>query len=268
MEKVLDQLITFCVNAGGKIIAAALIYLIGRIVIKKILALIDRSKSLQKVDTTVRSFTGNFLKWLLYVILFICIITVLGVPMASVITVLASCGVAIGMAMQGSLSNFAGGIMLMLFRPFRVGDYIDAAGSSGSVKEINMFYTVLITPDACQVTIPNGTLMAANITNYSTEGNRRVELTFTCARGEDVAHVQDVLLREARMNNKVLKNPEPFASLSSADKDAMTFTVRVWTKNADYWDVYYDLTQKITTAMLKENIASPGYRIIESGNRN
>lgn len=254
MENAINELISFCISAAGKIVAAVLIYVIGRFIIKKLLALVKKTKGYEKLDPTVRSFTDNFVKALLYVILVICIISVLGVPIASVITVLASAGVAVGLALQGALSNLAGGIMMLVTRPFQVGDYISDGTNAGTVKEINLFYTVLMTPDNCRITIPNGTLMNASVTDYSASGTRRVDLSFVCAFDSDIAFVQNTIMAVLKEEKNVLADPAPFARYEGESTEGMTFTVRVWCKSEAYWDVYYNLKQKIREALIRENI--------------
>ena len=250
------------IEALAKIILALLVWFIGKWIVNKLLKLLGNLKAFQRQDETLRKFLLNGAKIALYVILLISIIGILGIPMASIITVLASAGLAIGMAMQGSLSNFAGGIMLLIFRPFKVGDYISAAGGEGFVKEINLFYTVLNTIDNKAVSIPNGSLMNANVTNMSSEELRRVVLTIGSAKGEDVAKVQKVMLDVMAADDLVLKDPEPFARLSGGSNEAMEFTTRAWCKSADYWTVYFDLTQAITEALGRAGVHAPGVRVI------
>jgi small conductance mechanosensitive channel len=194
--------------------------------------------------------------------LIIAVINILGVPMAQVIAVLASAGVAVGLALQGALSNLAGGILLMIIRPFNVGDYVDAAGASGVVQSINLFYTVLLTVDNKRITVPNGSLMNANVVNYSTEALRRVDMTFGCAKGEAPAAIQDLMMEVVKANGKVLADPAPFARLSGGTNEAMEFTVRAWCKGEDYWDVYFDLTQAITEAMGAKGVQAPAVRVV------
>ena len=165
MDAFLDSLVELCTTAGVKILIAILIYVIGKFIIGKIMKMVDKMHSVSKLDDTAKSYIRNIIKAVLYVVMVVAIISELGVPMASVITVLASAGVAVGMALQGSLSNLAGGIMLLVFRPFNVGDYIIAGGEEGTVKSISTFYTVLNTVDNKEVSIPNGTLMNSNISN-------------------------------------------------------------------------------------------------------
>ncbi len=245
-----------------KIVLALVVWIIGKAIVNKILKLLEGLKSIQTREETLKRYLLNGVKWVLYAILIISVIGVLGIPMASVVAVLASAGLAVGMAMQGSLGNIAGGIMLLIFRPFKVGDYINAAGGEGVVKEISLFYTVLNTTDNKKVTIPNGALMNANVTNMTAEELRRVDLTFGCAKGEDVAKVQQVMLDTMAANDMVVKDPEPFARLSGGTNEAMEFTVRAWCKSADYWTVYFDLTQAITEALGAAGVNAPAVRVI------
>lgn len=257
MDNFLNKAIEIATTAGSKIILALLIWIIGSIVVKKVVKMIMGLKSMEKLDTTVKSFLGNFIKIALYVVLILSIISVLGVPMASVVAVLASCGLAVGMAMQGSLANLAGGIMLMIFRPFKVGDYIVAAGDEGVVQELSMFYTTLLTLDNKRVTIPNGALMNSNIHNYSAEDLRRVDLTFNITGGRDITEVQGIILNAINQNELVLKDPAPFASPLEGVPGGLAYTARAWTKSANYWDVYFDLMKKIPTALGEAGVAGP-----------
>ncbi|MBR5534823.1 MAG: mechanosensitive ion channel [Ruminiclostridium sp.] len=262
MEAFSSSLMEMATAVGGKIVLALVVLIIGSAVIKKAVKLVAKSKSLDKVEGTVRSFLVSFVKIGLYVILVISIIAILGVPMASVVAVLASAGVAVGLALQGALSNLAGGIMLMIFRPFRQGDYIEAAGVDGVVQEVTLFYSVLLSLDNKRITVPNGSLMNANVVNYSTEALRRVDLTFGCAKSEAPAEIQDLIMGVLKANGKVLADPAPFARLSGGTNEAMEFTVRVWCKSEDYWDVYFDLTQSITEAMGAKGVQAPAVRVI------
>jgi len=262
MEAFISSLMELATAVGGKIILALVVLIVGSAVIKKIVKLVAKSKGLGKVEGTVQTFVMSFVRIGLYVILVISIIGILGVPMASVVAVLASAGVAVGLALQGALSNLAGGIMLMIFRPFRQGDYIEAAGVDGVVQEVTLFYTVLLSLDNKRITVPNGSLMNANVVNYSSEALRRVDLTFGCAKSEAPAQIQDLMMEAVKANGKVLADPAPFARLSGGSNEAMEFTVRAWCKGEDYWDVYFDLTQAITEAMGAKGVQAPAVRVV------
>ncbi len=262
MQEFMNKGIEILTTAGSKLVLALLIFIIGRIIIGKLLSVLQKGKGFEKLDPTVRSFALNFAKTALYVVLVVSIIGVLGVPMASVITVLASAGVAVGLALQGALGNLAGGIMLLVFRPFNVGDYIITSGAEGVVKEITMMYTVLLTTDNKKVTIPNGGLMNANVSNCSSEPDRRVDLTFSCAKGEDIEKIRALMLGVMNANELVLKDPEPFAKLSGGTNESMEFTTRAWTKSENYWEVYFGLIDGIAKAMGEAGIKAPAARVI------
>lgn len=263
MQAFIDAVVNLCTQVGGKIIFAILVLIVGRIVIANIMKLLEKSSLFNKTEGEVKTFILSFAKIGLYVLLIVSIISILGVPMASVVTVLASAGVAVGLALQGALSNLAGGIMLMFFRPFKLGDFIEASGAVGVVKELTLFYTVVLTVDNKSITVPNGSLMNANIINYSAEPLRRVDLTFGCGKGEDPAKVQSIMVDTMKKNPMVLSNPDaPFARLSGGSNEAMEFTVRAWVKGADYWTVYFDLTQSITEALGANGISAPAVRVV------
>ena len=262
MDKLLSSLSELAAEAGGRLLLALAVLVFGRMLIRSLLKLLDKSRLLDRAEGTVRSFTRSFVKIGLHVLLTVSIIGILGVPMASVITVLASAGVTVGLALQGALSNLAGGVMLMIFRPFRQGDYISAAGVEGTVREVTLFYTVLLTVDNRRITLPNGGLMNATITDFSSEELRRADLRFTCARSEAPARVQELLRETVLADARVLSQPEePFARLTGSTDQALEFTVRAWCRSDDYWELYYDLTQRITETMAEHRIQSPAVRV-------
>jgi len=249
-----DLLFELGVSLGGKLIASLIVLIIGIKLIKMIKKWLTASKKLSRLDDGVRSFAASFAGIALYIILFITIAMMLGIPTTSFITALASCGVAIGLAMQGTLSNFAGGIMILLFKPFKVGDYIETADASGTVSEITVVYTVLCTPDNKVITIPNGNLTNSVIENYSAVENRRVDLTFTASYGCDVDKVKNILMTILEKHPLILKDPAPFARLSEHGDNALTYTVRVWCNTEHYWDVKFDILEEVKKEFDKNNI--------------
>lgn len=262
-ELILTSLLALATTVGSKLLFALIVLVVGRIAINAVLKMLDGSKFLNKTDGAVKTFALSFAKISLYCLLIISIISILGVPMASIVAALASAGLAVGLALQGALSNLAGGIMLLVFKPFKLGDYVDASGVSGVVKEITMFYTVIMTLDNKRITVPNGNLMNTNVVNYSTEDLRRVDLEFGCAKGEDPAKVQQIMLGVMESNPQVLSTPDkPFARVSGGTNEAMLFTVRAWCQNADYWTVYFDLTQSIIEALGAAGVQGPAVRVI------
>ena len=258
----MEALTNLCTTVVGKVLLAIVVWFVGKFIVSKIMGLVGKIKVLEKVEPNTRTFVLSALKWLLYVILVVSIVAILGVPMASVITVLGTAGAAIALSLQGSLSNLAGGIMLVIFRPFKVGDFVEASGVTGTVKEITLFYTVLNTVDNCRINVPNGALMNANIVDYSAEATRRVDLSFASAKSEDPKKIQSLMLDVMEQNEKVLKDPAPFARLSGGTNEAMQFTARAWCKTEDYWDVYFDLTQAITEKLGENGVQAPAVRVI------
>ena len=265
MQAFLDKVVSIATTAGSKILLAIVVFIVGRIIINAIVKGLKKSKLMGKTDDSAKSYILSFVKIGLTIVLVVAIIGILGVPMASIITVLASAGVAVGLALQGALGNLAGGIMLMVFKPFKVGDYIEAGGEAGVVKEISLFYTVINSLDNKRITVPNGTLMNANVKNFSAEPFRRVDLTFACGKGEAPERIQNLIVEVLKADERVLSEPaEPFARLSGGDKETMEFTARAWVKNEDYWDVYFDLTQKVTEAFGAAGVKAPAVRVIAS----
>ena len=258
----MDKIKEMLTSAGGNIVLAIVISIVGALLIKYLMKLLHKVKSFEKLDPTVSHFVLNFIKWLLYVMLIIGVISILGVPMAQVIAVLASAGVAIGLALQGALSNLAGGILLMVMRPFNVGDYVDAAGASGVVQSINLFYTVILTIDNKRITVPNGSLMNSNVVDYTAEPQRRVDLVFACAKSEKPAEIQQCILDAVASSKFALQDPAPFARISGGTNEAMEFTVRVWCKTEDYWDLYFELNQSIVEAFAAKGVQAPALRVL------
>ncbi len=257
LENFLNKLVDIATTVGGKLIAALLVLAIGALLIKALMKLLRKRKPHKYADPTVHNFLLNALRISLYVILAVTVVAILGVPMASMVAVIASAGVAVGLAMQGSLSNLAGGIMILIFRPFKLGDYIDADGFSGTVVDIGIFYTTLKTPDHKAITIPNGTLMNNTVTNFSVHDTRRLELTFTVAYGTDVEKVKALLLEEGSKHALSLKEPAPFCRLTKQGDHGLTFALRVWVNSGDYWTVNFDLLETINNRLSAEGIEIP-----------
>lgn len=257
VEKLTSKLIEFATTSGFKLIAVIVMIIVGLKAIKWLKKWIRTSPRLDKIDSSLRSFAVSFISVVLYAILFITTLMILGVPATSFVAVLTTCAAAIGLALQGSLSNFAGGIMILLFKPFKIGDYIEAAGEAGVVSEISVVYTELLTLDNKRITIPNGTLTNSVIENYSSEELRRVDLTFNTSYKCNVETVKSVISKVIESNPKALKKPEPFVRLSAHSDSALTYTVRIWCKNADYWDVNFDTIENVKKAFDENGIEIP-----------
>ena len=256
-SKLIDTVMEMGASFGLKIIEAIIVLLVGLKMVKIVKKFLRKSPKLDKMDAGLRSFLGSAASILLYALIIITVAMILGVPVTSFITILASCGVAVGLALQGSLSNLAGGIMLLLFKPFKIGDYIEAAGEAGTVTEISVMYTEIITFDNKRITIPNGSLTNSVIENYSSEDTRRVDLTFNTSYANDVDTVKAVIMKVVENHPAILKTPEPFVRLSAHKDSSLEYAVRVWCKSADYWDVYFDLMEMVKKAFDENGVQIP-----------
>ena len=256
LEQALEKLVDFGMDAGKDILIAILIYVIGRFIIKQISALVARILEKRKIETSVQTFLKSLIKILLNMILAFAIIGKLGVEPTSFAALLASAGVAVGMALSGNLSNFAGGLIILIFKPFKVGDYIDGPGVSGTIKEIQIFHTILSTLDNRMIYVPNGSLSGNAVTNYSKQ-DKRVEWVFGVEYGEDVKRVRAVLQRIINADSRILDTPAPLIVLGSLSASSIDITVRVWVKSVDYWNVLYDINEIVYTTFNEEGIGFP-----------
>ena len=257
-DKVKELVATF----GGRILAAIAVLIIGSFVIKFLVKGIKKAIDKTKLDLAVKKILVKFIKALLYIILIIAVVDILGVSMSSVIAILASCGLAVGLALQGALTNLAGGIMILIFKPFKLGDYVVGSGSEGVVKDISIFYTTLLTLDNKKVLIPDGELMNATVTNYSAEEIRRVDVDYKITNDANAEQVKQVLLEACANTEGVLADPAPFARMSNVDDDTYIFTVRGWTLTPNYWDTYFNLVEKCSKALQDNGIDDPEERIV------
>ena len=257
MEEFLNWLIPILQDVGLKLLISIVIFVVCRLIIKAIVKTLRTGKASQKMEPTVAQFLANFVNIVLYIILTVTIVAIMGVPMASVIAAIASAGVAIGLALQGALSNFAGGIMILLFHPFRVGDFIEVNGFSGTVSDIDVFYTFLKTGDNKAVTVPNGSIMSNSVVNYSVNGTRRVDLDIGVAYGSDIDRVKAILLDEGSKHELVLSDPAPFCRLSEQGESSLNFTLRLWTENANYWQVRFDVLESVHKRLEAEGVEVP-----------
>ena len=217
------------------------------------------SSTLEKrnVDATVRSFLDTFVEVVLKGVVIYIFLDQVGIKTTGIAALLASAGVAIGLALQGSLSNFAGGVIILLIRPFNVGDYIEGAGHTGTIEKIGMFYTHMATVDNKLILVPNGNLANGSIVNYSAKELRRVDLTFGVGYEQDVLKVKRVLSNVVDAHDLILKTPEPFIALSAHGDSAINFVVRAWVNNSDYWKVYFDLLESVKVRFDEEEISIP-----------
>lgn len=256
-DTLLKELISLGVNAGKSILLAIVIYIAGRFIINLINRLVRQMLERKNVDATIQSFLKSFVSILLNVLLIITVVSALGINTTSFAALLASFGVAAGMALSGNLQNLAGGLIILLFKPFKVGDAIEAQGVLGSVKEIQIIHTILQTPDNKEIFLPNGSLSSGSITNYSKMDTRRVDFTVSVEYGTDVEKVMNALRDIANADSRVLKDPEAFIALSSLADSSVNFTFRVWVKGSDYWPVYFALNKQIYEEFNRQGIGFP-----------
>ena len=256
-QSILSQISAFLTSFGIKLLGAIIIFLVGIKLTSLVSKWMSRSTKLDKLDGSLRSFLSSFIKIVMYAVLIITVAMILGVPATSFITILASCGVAIGLALQGSLSNFAGGLMILFFKPFKIGDFIEASGETGTVVGISVVYTELLTLDNKRITVPNGTLTNSIIKNYSSEELRRVDLAFSVACNSDDKKVKGIIQEIVDAHPKALKEPEAFIRMSERSDNALVYTVRIWCKNADYWTVYFDVLEGVKESFDKNDITVP-----------
>ena len=257
MEGLTDKFMELGSAYGIKLLAAVVIFIIGRIVIGMITGFIKRVMNRAETDEILTRFFVNFIKTALLVILVIMVLNQLGVETTSFIAILAAAGLAIGFALQGSLSNFASGILLIVFRPFKSGDYIEASGKTGVVEEIGIFSSTLRVYDKTKIIIPNSGITGTTIINYSARKSRRVDLVFGIGYNDDLKRAKEVFERVLTDDPRVLKDPAPLVAVSELADSSVNFVVRPWVKNADYWEFYWDITEKVKLALDAEGISIP-----------
>ncbi len=256
-QGILDTVYDLAIKYGLKLLLAIVTLIIGLWIIKAIMGGIRRSMEKRDVDATLRTFLHSLLSMLLKIMLVISVISMVGVEMTSFVAILAAAGLAVGMALSGTLQNFAGGVIIVLFKPFKVGDFIDAQGHMGTVKDIQIFNTILKTPDNKTIIIPNGGLSTSSMTNYSTEENRRVDFTFGIGYSDDIDKAKKVIDGVIKADSRIFSDPEPFIAVSELADSSVNFAVRVWSKASDYWGIYFDMTENIKKAFDKEGISIP-----------
>ena len=248
-----DLIVTY----GPKVVGAIVVLLIGLWIIRLLTNMAGRAMERSSVDASLKPFFKSLINNILKVLLVISVLGMLGIEMTSFIAILGAAGLAVGLALSGTLQNLAGGVMILIFRPFKVGDFIDAQGYQGSVNQIQIFNTILKTPDNKTIIIPNGGLSTGSMTNYSTEDTRRVDWTFGIGYGDKYEKGKAVLLELINNDPKILQEPEPFIALSELADSSVNIVVRVWVKSADYWDVFFRMNEKVYVTFGQENLNIP-----------
>lgn len=257
VDQLIDQVTAMGLQAGKSLLLAVVVAVVGRYAIKFINKFVAGMLERRNVEPTVQSFLKSFVNILLVTLLIITVVGTLGVNTTSLAALLASAGLAVGMALSGNLQNLAGGLILLFFKPFKVGDFIEAQGVSGIVKAIQTFHTVLTTTDNKEMFIPNGPLSSGNVTNYTKNALRRVDFTVSVEYGTDVQKVKEVTLELLKADERIMQEPAPFIALKELASSSVDFTVRVWTKATDYWNVFFETNERIYAEFNKQGIKFP-----------
>ena len=257
LDVFLTKMIDLGISVGSKILLAIVVFLVGRWIVRRLNKLLAKILEKRHVEASLSTFVKSLVNITLTLLLIIVVIGVLGIETSSFIALFASAGVAIGMALSGTLQNFAGGVMILLFKPFKVGDTIEAQGQSGTVREIQIFNTILATPDNKIIIIPNGGLSTGLMKNYSREATRRVDWEFGIAYGDDYTKAKAVIARLLDADGRVLKDPAYFIALTSLGESSVNIVVRAWVNAGDYWGVYFDMNEKVYKTFAEENLNIP-----------
>lgn len=255
LGKLLEVLQDFAMHSGLRLIAAVLALIIGFKLAKWICKAFERGKAFKGLGQDVQGIARGTIKFLLHLIVIVLVIAILGIPLASVATIISSAAVALGLALQGSLSNLAGGLMILVFKPFHVGHFIEAAGFSGEVETIGVFYTALRTLDNRRVVLPNAALSNANLVNFSVYDTRRVDLTVSAGISSDSEVVKAIIHGVILGEKLALLEPEPFVRLNDCTDGKLNFTVRVWCMSEDYFTLYNDLQEDLREAFVQKGVA-------------
>ena len=246
------------IDLGGRILASLIIFIIGKILVNWANKLFAKMLEKRKIEPSIQSFLKSIVNITLLVLLFLAVIGKLGIELTSFAALLASAGVAVGMALSGNLSNFAGGVIILVFRPYKVGDYIEAStGAAGTVTDIQIFHTVLTTPDNKVVFAPNGAMSGAVVTNYSRKDTRRVDFLFGVEYGTDFNQAKSIIMEVINKDSRILKDPAPFVELGALADSSVNITVRVWVNAADYWAVNFDMNKNVYATFNEKGISFP-----------
>ena len=257
LDVVIQKLIDSGLSAGKHIIAAVVIFIVGRFLIKLLNRLVASILQRRHIEQSVQTFLSSLVNIILTILLIITVIGALGVNTTSFAALIASAGVAIGMALSGNLQNFAGGLIILLFKPYRVGDFIDVNGVQGTVSAVQIFHTILLTPDNKVIYLPNGSTSSSTITNYSREEKRRIEWTFGIDYGEDVSRARAAILSVITADTRILTDPAPFVAVGGLSDSSVDIIVRVWVPTEEYWNVYFDMHQRVYETFNEQKINFP-----------
>lgn len=254
---ILAMLAEWGVEIAAKVAIALVIYFVGRWLINRLIKVVNKICDKRGVEVSLQQFFKNMIKVVLYICLLLTVVGVLGINTTSLVAMFASASLAIGMALSGTMQNFAGGVMILLLRPYRIGDYVEAQGQAGTIKEISLFNTVITTVDNQTIYVPNSSISTGIINNYSQAATRRVDWNITISYGDDVEVARRVLLQIMGEDKRVKQDPAPVVYLTSLGNSAVNISARAWVDNADYWGVYFDLNERIYNELPKHGLHFP-----------
>lgn len=257
IQEAFDMIKGTILEYGMQVIICIILFFIGLKVIKMVANSAEKSMQKKDVDPSITHFAKSLIKISLKILLVLALLSTLGAEVTSFVAILGAASFAIGMALQGSLSNFAAGVLIIILKPFKVGDFVEISGLSGTVYSVQVFSTVLKTPDNKTIILPNGPIIGSNIINYSIEETRRVDFTFGIDYGADIKKAKEVMLDVVKSHDLVLKDPDVFIGLSELGDSSVNFAVRAWVNAADYWTVYFDVMEEMKLRLDKEDIGIP-----------
>lgn len=257
MDKYVDKAIELIMVYGPKVLLALLVLIVGLWVIKMMVNAMGKALKKRDVDPGLIPFLRGLFGALLKVVLVVSVISMVGVETTSFVAIIGAAGLAVGLALSGTLQNFAGGVIILIIKPFKVGDFLDAQGYTGTVNEIQIFNTILKTPDNKTVIIPNGPLSTGPMVNFSTEPTRRVDLSFGIGYTDDIDKAKEILMRLMKEDDRVLSDPEPTVTVAQLADSSVNFNVRPWVKAGDYWGLYWDMQERVKKTFDGEGVSIP-----------
>ena len=257
ISKYTDIVIQYASEYSIKIIAALAIFIIGRIVIRKLTAVAKHLMIKSKVDTTLVEFAESLIYFILLLVVALASLNMLGVDTTSFIAIFGAAGLAIGLALQGSLANVGAAVLIIIFRPFKVGDFVEAGGATGTVEDVNLFSTIIAPLDNRTIIVPNSSIVGGNIINYSKKSERRVDHVFGIGYDDDLKLAKETLMQIIKDDERVLEEPAPFVGVGELGDSSVNFTFRAWVKNEDYWDVHFDMLEKVKLTFDEKGISIP-----------
>lgn len=254
---IISMLAEWGVEIAAKIAIALVIYIVGRWLIGRLVKIVDKICNKRGVEISLQRFFDKMIKAVLYICLVLMVVGVLGIDTTSLIAIFASASLAVGMALSGTMQNFAGGVMILLLRPYRIGDYVEAQGQAGTIKEITLFNTVILTVDNKTIYVPNSTISNGIINNYSQSATRRVDWNVTISYGDNVEAARRAIMAMMSDDKRIKQDPAPVVYVSSLGESAVNLAVRAWVDNADYWDVFFALNERIYNELPKHGLHFP-----------